>query len=204
MSRSRGPQESRKGERDKSEAEGRARDANDAARRQRARPARPEREREKVMAAALKILAARPRSEKQLRERLLERAGADPEMVDYCIARLKEMGYVNDSLFAHSYASSRVSVRPVGRSRLARELASKRVSRETIDETLDDILGEDGEEALIERAIQKRIRTHGRPIDRGSAKRMFDHLSRLGFEYNLIIRKLRALRAEIEETTDDE
>jgi SOS response regulatory protein OraA/RecX len=64
------------------------------------------------------------------------------------------------------------------------------------------VFEEVGEESLIDRAIQKRIRTHGRPTDRGSAKRMFDHLARLGFGYDLIIKKLRALKAEIEE--DDE
>jgi regulatory protein len=204
MSRPRGADDDRRGERDRSEAEGRARGTGAAAPKRQARSAGPERQKEKVMAAALKILAARPRSEKQLRERLLERAGVDPETVDQCIARLKELGYVNDDLFARSYASSRVSVRPVGRSRLARELAGKRVPREAIDGALDDVFAEVGEEALIERAIEKRIRTHGRPTDRGGAKRMFDHLSRLGFEYGLIIRKLRALKSDIEETTADD
>ena len=160
-------------------------------------PSSPDKLRKRVMARALNILAARPRSETQLRQRLLAKAWAEPEMVDECISRLKELGYVNDDLFAHSYASSRVSGRPMGRSRVARELAGKKVARKTIDEALDTVFEEVGEDALIDRAIQKRIRTHGRPEDRAGAKRMFDHLARLGFEYDLIIKKLRALKAEI-------
>lgn len=155
--------------------------------------------RDKTMAAALKILASRARSENQLRERLLAKPWADAEAVEDCISRLKELGYVNDSRFAHSYASSRLTLRAVGRGRLTRELRAKRVSGRTIDEALDLVFDEVGEDSLIERAIRKRIRTHGRPTDRASAKRMFDHLVRLGFEYDLIIRKLRALKAEVEQ-----
>jgi len=103
------------------------------------------------------------------------------------------MGYVNDDTFAHSYASSRVRTKPVGRSRLARELATKKVSRERIDEALNTLFAEVPEETLIEQAIDRRLRTHGSPRDRAASKRMFEHLARLGFEYDLIIRKMRTL-----------
>ena len=156
-----------------------------------------DRARERVMFAALKMLAARPRSEQQLRERLLAKEWATDTLVDECLARLKELGYVNDERFAHSYAASRLSLRAVGRSRVARELQSKKVARQTIKAALDEVFEEISEETLIERAIQKRIRTHGRPEDRADSKRMFDHLARLGFSYDLIMRKLGELKAEI-------
>ena len=158
--------------------------------------------RARIFARAANILAARPRSERQLRERLLAKPWAEPALVDECIAKLKELGYVNDSLFAHNYASSRVNLKPVGRSRLARELAGKKVERQTINKALDTVFEEVGEGTLIDRAIEKRIRTHGRPGDRNDAKRLFDYLARLGFGYELIIKKLKALRAEIEENDE--
>jgi regulatory protein len=154
------------------------------------------------MGAALRILAGRACSEGQLREKLIVRRGADPALVEECIARLKELGYVNDDLFAHSYARYRVSAKPLGRARLARELALKKVARSRIDDALDLVFGEVPEEALIDRAIARRMRTHGSPADRAAAKRMFDHLSRLGFEYDLISRKLRSLKAELEENDE--
>ena len=153
--------------------------------------------RDKVTAAALKILAARARSESQLREKLLAKPWVDPIAVEHCIARLKEMGYVNDRDFARNYASARVNSRAVGRARVARELAGKKVASRAIDDAVSAVFDKIGEDAIIDRAIQKRLRTHGRPSDRGSAKRMFDHLARLGFEYDLIIRKLRTLKANI-------
>jgi regulatory protein len=155
--------------------------------------------RARIFARAINILAARPRSERQLRERLLAKPWAEPALVDECMAKLKELGYVNDGLFAQNYASSRMNVKPVGRSRLARELAGKKVERQMIDKALDTVFEEVDEGSLIDRAIEKRIRTHGRPGDRNDAKRMFDYLARLGFGYDLIIKKLQALRAEVEE-----
>ncbi|HSB08458.1 MAG TPA: RecX family transcriptional regulator [Blastocatellia bacterium] len=152
---------------------------------------------EKMMAAALRMISIRSYSEGELRDRL-ERRSAGAEIVDECIRRLKELGYVNDELFAHSYASYRVRSRPLGRARLAHELAIKKVSPKRINEALDLVYGEVGEEQLIDRAIGKRIRKYGRPADRASAKRMFDHLVRLGFEYDLILRKLNKLKAKTE------
>ena len=146
------------------------------------------------MKTALRILAARSCSEGQLRERLSAKGWAEPSLVDECIARLKEIGLVNDALFAHSYANYRVNSKPLGRARLARELALKKVPRARADEALDLVFAEAPEEALIDRAIERRLRTHGRPCDRAAAKRMFDHLARLGFEYDLIIKKLGSIR----------
>jgi regulatory protein len=153
-----------------------------------------ERARERVFARALKLLTARPRSEALLRERLLEKSWAEPEIVDECIARLKEAGLIDDNQFALAYASWRTSTRPIGRLRLARELLSKKVAAGAIEKALDSVFEQTSEEELIDRAIEKRIRAQGRPVDPCSAKRMFDHLARLGFEYDLIVRKLRALK----------
>ncbi len=147
------------------------------------------------MKAALNMLAARSCSEGQLRDRLKAKGWAEPDLVEDCIKRLKELGYVNDDSFARSYATYRVSSKPLGRARLARELAAKKVSRNSIDGALDLVFGDVPEETLIDRAIGRRIRSHGRPADRAAAKRMFDHLARLGFEYDLIVRKLSGLRA---------
>jgi regulatory protein len=152
------------------------------------------------MGAALKILAARSCSEGELRDKLAAKGWAEAGVIEGCIERLKDLNYINDDLFAHSYASYRVSLKPVGRARLARELAVRKVPRNRIDKALDLIFGELAEETLIDRAIDRRIRTHGRPSDRAATKRMFDYLGRLGFEYDLISRKLRAMRPEIEES----
>jgi len=153
--------------------------------------------RDKVFNRALKLLAAKPRSIAELRERLLEKKWATPEIVEEAVERLKELGYLNDDLFAYSYASYRVSLRPLGRSRVAQDLARKRVPRKTADEALELVYGETTEEELIDRAIEKWLRIKRRPASREEAKKLFDHLIRLGFPYDLVIDKVRTVSIEL-------
>src|SRR5215218_315083 len=150
-----------------------------------------EKARERTLQRAVKLLAAKPRSVAELRERLLEKQWADEAAVDYALAKLGEYGYLDDERFAFGFASYRVKQRPVGRQRLARDLQTKKVSKETADAALELVYQETPEEELIARAIEKRIRLRGRPTTRQETKSLYDHLQRLGFSYDLITRKVR-------------
>ena len=150
-----------------------------------------EKARERTVQRAVKLLAAKPRSVEELRERLLEKQWADERAVDYALSKLKEYGYLDDERFAFGFASYRVRQKPVGRQRLARDLQTKKVSKETADAALELVYQETPEDELIARAIEKRIRLRGRPTTRQETKSLYDHLQRLGFSYDLIIRKVR-------------
>ena len=159
-----------------------------------ARPVRPvdaEKARARTLQRAVKLLAAKPRSIEELRERLLEKGWADEAAVEYALGRLKEYGYLDDERFAFGFASYRVKQKPVGRQRLARDLQTKKISKETAEAALELVYQETPEEELITRAIEKRIRLRGRPTTRQETKSLYDHLLRLGFSYDLIIRKVR-------------
>ncbi len=164
-----------------------------------ARPADAERARARTLQRAVKLLAAKPRSVEELRERLLEKGWADEAAADYALAKLKEYGYLDDERFAFGLASYRVRQKPVGRQRLARDLQTKKVSKETADAALELVYQETPEEELIRRAIEKRIRLRGRPTTRQETKSLYDHLLRLGFSYDLIIRKVREASSAPEE-----
>ncbi|MCA1633301.1 MAG: hypothetical protein LC802_06155 [Acidobacteria bacterium] len=64
-----------------------------------------------------------------------------------------------------------------------------------MDAALDLVYEETPEEELIARAIEKRIRLRGRPSTRQQTKSLYEHLLRLGFPYDLIIRKVREASA---------
>src|SRR5215210_8865128 len=174
--------------------------------RRKAKPVRPvdaEKARERTLQRAVKLLAAKPRSVQELRERLLEKQWADETAVDYALLKLKEYGYLDDERFAFGFASYRVRQKPVGRQRLARDLQTKKISKETADAALELVYRETPEEELIERAIEKRIRLRGRPETRQETKSLYDHLLRLGFSYDLIIRKVREASNAPEEDEGD-
>ncbi len=160
----------------------------------RARPPRvidQEKARARTLQRAVKLLAAKPRSIEELRERLLEKEWTDEAAADYALGKLKEYGYLDDERFAFGFASYRVKQKPVGRQRLARDLKTRKVSKETADAALELVYQETPEEELIARAIEKRVRLRGRPSTRQETKSLYDHLLRLGFSYDLIIRKVR-------------
>src|SRR5947209_18766977 len=157
------------------------------------RPLNPEKARERTFQRAVKLLAAKPRSVAELRERLLEKQWTNEEIVESVLAKLGEYGYLNDERFAFGYASYKVRQKPVGRQRLQRDLQMKKVDRETADEAIKLVFEETPEEELIDRAVEKRTRLRGQPKTRAEVKSLFDHLLRQGFSYDLVASKVRAL-----------
>jgi regulatory protein len=160
----------------------------------------PEQIRSRTFQRAAKLLAAKPRSIAELRERLLERQGVTENLVEEVIARLKEYGYLDDERYALSYASLKVKQRPIGRRRLQQDLKMKQVPGPVADEALDSVYAETPEEELIDRAIEKRVRLRGQPKTRLEAKSLFDHLLRQGFAFELVSERVRSiLKSEIDE-----
>ena len=151
--------------------------------------------RRKTFDRAVTLLAAKPRSVAELRERLLQGKGVkgNKSIVETVIARLREYGYLDDERFAFSYASSKVKQRPIGRRRLQRDLKLKQIDSNVADEALELVYAETPEEQLIDRAIEKRIRLRGRPKTRAEAKSLFDHLLRQGFGFELVSEKVRSI-----------
>jgi len=148
--------------------------------------------RKRTFERAVKLLAAKPRSVAELRQRLLQTRGTNEAVVKVVIERLREYGYLDDERFAFSYASLKVKQRPIGRRRLERDLKLKQVESNVAEEALDLVYAEAPEEDQIDRAIEKRIRLRGRPTSRIEAKSLFDHLLRQGFDFELVSEKVKA------------
>ena len=146
------------------------------------------------------MLTAKARSVEELRERLLEGRGATKAAVEAVIERLREYGYLDDAKFAHSFASLRVQQRPIGRQRLQRDLWLKKIDKKTADAALDQVFEATPEGDLIDRAIAKHVRLRGKPKTRADAKKLFDHLLRQGFAFELVSDKVRAAaKGEVDE-----
>ena len=154
-------------------------------------PLDPAKARAYIFQRAAKLLAAKQRSVAELRERLLASRGATAAIVEEVIGRLREYGYLDDAKFAQSYASLRLRERPIGRRRLERDLFLKKVDKPTTSAALDEVFEAMPEEDLIERAIAKRIRLRGKPKSREEAKKLFDHLLRQGFGFELVSERVR-------------
>lgn len=154
-----------------------------------------ERSRERTMNRAVKLLAAKPRSILELRERLLEKLWTDAEIVDAVIEKLKEYKYLDDEQYARDLAVSKLRQKPQGKRRLQQSMSQKKLARETVDEAIALAFEHLPEDELIDQAIAKRLRLKGKPETREDAKKFYDHLMRQGFDYDLIRQKMALVAA---------
>ncbi|MGH2598454.1 MAG: regulatory protein RecX [Dehalococcoidia bacterium] len=137
--------------------------------------------RKRTLDAALRLLAARPRSEAEVRQRLLRRGLPHDVIVD-TIARLREYGYLNDAEFARFWVESRSGANPRGRYVVRRELRAKGVDQETVDTALEGLT----EEASAAKAARKKARSLQGLEHRVFYTRLTGYLVRRGFGYEVV------------------
>ena len=155
-----------------------------------------DRSRERTMKRAVKLLAAKPRSVAELRERLLEKLWTNEQIVDGVIEKLKEYRYLDDEQFARDVAVSKLRQKPQGKRRLQQAMSQKKLDREIVENAIRDAFEKHPEEELIDTAIEKRVRLKGIPETHVDEKKFYDHLMRLGFGYGLIKEKLNDLKSK--------
>lgn len=129
----------------------------------------------RALAAALRLVSYRPRSEAEVRERLSRRF--PPSAVDGALRSLKRSGLLDDVAFARLWTESRVTHRPRAASRIRRELLDKGVSPDTVEAAVDGV--DDAENAYRAASrLADRLRGESRQtFDR----RVWSHLQRRGF-----------------------
>jgi len=94
-----------------------------------------------VLDAAARFLETRPRSVAEVRRRLTG-AGYRRELVEGAIARLIELGILDDAAFARAWVESRDRAHPRGEIALRRELRLKGIDAAVLDEVLAERGGE--------------------------------------------------------------
>ena len=147
---------------------------------------------------ALKLLGRRDLSAADLRSRLLDREHP-PEEIEAAIVRLIEAGVVNDGRLARAYARTASKVKGRGRLRVARELQEMGIGREVIAEAVAEVYGDADERAMIDRAVQKKLRGAAKPKTVQERARLYQFLMRQGFTPAAVSAALRRLGLAAEE-----
>jgi regulatory protein len=160
-------------------------------------------ERESAVTAALdralNMLAFRARSVRELRRRLLEK-GEQPEIADAAIARLTELGLLDDASYARQFARAKVLGSGLSRRRLQQELFRKGVEREVADEAIADVMAEDevDEDAIIDRVARRKLRTLASLEPETRRRRLYAFLARRGYDLDDIRRVMDELLRDAE------
>lgn len=133
-----------------------------------------------AVAKAMNLLLYRPRTEKELKERL-ERNGFEPEAVRFALRYVSYYGYLNDWKYAESYVLSNGNRK--SRGVLRAELTGKGVGEAAIEAALE--LLETDERDLAEELLRKRYgEPHG--FDEKELRRAVGFLGRKGFASSLV------------------
>lgn len=152
---------------------------------------------EALWSYALKVLAGRAYSSGEIREKLKRRAERAGD-VDPTIARLKDLGYLNDQRYAESFATSRLGTEKFGKTRVILDLRQHRVAPALAERTVRKVYQDVDEQALIEDWIRRKYRTAPREGLFATEKHLaaaYRKLARAGFRTAEIIRSLKRFAA---------
>lgn len=143
---------------------------------------------------ALNFLAYRPRSEWEVRRKLVNKDREIAEdILDEVIARLERAGLLDDAEFARYWVSNRQEFKPRSKRALSYELQQKGVGRQHIDAAVANV---DESQAALH-AAQKRARRLARLERDLFYKRLGDFLARRGFAYDVTREVVDAMWSEV-------
>jgi regulatory protein len=155
---------------------------------------------------AARLLAVRPRSTVEIRERL-RRAGVAAESAGAVVRDLVALGYLDDLEFARAWIRGRLSVRTSGLLRLKAELREKGVATPLIEQAIRDTHGEEdiaiAEERRARELAERRLRTYARLAWDAKVRRLAGLLQRRGFAAATIARVLRTVERRSHVGTTD-
>ncbi|MFN5058973.1 MAG: RecX family transcriptional regulator [Chloroflexota bacterium] len=147
--------------------------------------------------AALRLLEIRPRSERELRERLRQR-GFDTTSIDAVCQRLNETGLINDQAFANYLVEQRQRNAQRGGQAIRNDLRKHGIDNDTIHQLADthqlDANDQDGALQLA-RKLAPRMRN----LDRTTfMRRLGGSLQRRGFGGDATRHALRTIWSELQ------
>ena len=156
------------------------------------RPARTAQTARTALDTGLRLLTRRAHSRAELRQKLARR-GYEGGEVDAAMARLIEMGYLDDAAFARGLVRRRSSAR--GSLALSAELAARGIDREGSAVALAELDG-DAQLAAATRLAERLYATKPSPGYRETLDTVGAKLARRGFPAEVVRAACRAVLAE--------
>jgi len=139
---------------------------------------------------ALGLLARRELAEAQLRTRLAKRKFTDDE-IDAAMTRLRRERALDDRRTALACARTQVRIKHRGRARVVRHIEALGINRDIAREAVADVFAELDENALLEQALDRRLR-HGLSLsDPAVFRRVHRYLIGQGFDPGRVTELLR-------------
>lgn len=161
-------------------------------------PLRPEAARERALGQALRALGRGPKSRSEI-ESALVRRGYEEQTIASVVARLAELGYLDDALVADAVARG-AERRHLGSRRVALALGRRGVARDVVESAARSSSTGDLERA---RAFLARRFPGGIGRDRAERQRATRLLSARGFPGD-VVRKALGIDVDVDVDVDDD
>jgi regulatory protein len=139
---------------------------------------------QKAKNICLRLIKIRPRSEYELRSRLI-RNKFDSEIITQAIAGLSKIGLVDDLAFARLWVESRIK-KPLGLNRLSFELKIKGINKEIIDKVISEYDSPTKEEEIVRELVKQKIKKLADLSKEKIKNRLWGFLLRRGFSKDIV------------------
>ena len=149
-------------------------------------------ESEYVYAKILNFLSYRPRTVKEVRDRLYKYDVRDKTKQDILVAKLQDKGYLDDLKFATWFIESRNTHRPRSSRMLKQELMAKGVPSDIITQAM---AGSADESDTIARILDKKLGVR-RTLERDEEQKIYTYLSRQGYAWDKIKEVVKTWQSE--------
>ncbi|HUQ85292.1 MAG TPA: regulatory protein RecX [Candidatus Limnocylindrales bacterium] len=146
---------------------------------------------EKYLNQSLRFLSYRPRTEKEIRDKLATK-NAPQEVIENIVIKLKEHKFLNDEDFAKRFIEQRLRFKPKSLRIIKLELKQKGISHEIIEQAVVNLQnGNDSEATNSDLESAKKIVEQKMPRYQGLPKqeiynKLGSFLARRGFNWDII------------------
>lgn len=141
---------------------------------------------------AFLLLKFRPRSEKEIFERLKKKR-FNLEIIQKTLSFLKDKGFVDDKYFTKAWVESRIK-KPLGLRRLKEELKIKGVAQEIIDSQINESKQDYSESDIVRKIAKDRLQRIKGINPQKAKQRIYAYLLRRGFSPEAAIDAINQLK----------
>ncbi len=137
---------------------------------------------------ALGCLEKGMKTEKMVFDYLKQKAYPE-ECIARAINKLKDYGYINDTVFAETFIKTYCASK--GRKKLKYDLLAKGVASEVIEDKLAECVSEEEQLASCKKLADKYLKN--KTLDAKTKQKLYNHLASKGFDFGVISKTLGGL-----------
>lgn len=146
---------------------------------------------ERLIGASIRFVSFRPRSSKEMRDfiarKLKNSHTTAPLVIEEVIARLTDLGYVDDPAFAAWWVTQRTGRKSKGAKAIRIELTGKGIAPEVADGVINEIMKEErSEQVLAKVAALKKYGVWSRLPQAEQKHKLAQYLLRRGFASEIV------------------